>query len=110
MLGRKRLSIRHPLPVGVDAGLLEFALNSAFQATGSARQSMIVSFMRKGTLDLPLMVALNTVWPLYGLMLVQPIMECVTALVAVVLWARLRGRFQTEQLGIGSQTYELIEA
>ena len=85
--------------LALPAIVLEFALNSAFQATGSARQSTVVSFLRKGTLDVPLMVVLNAAWPLYGLMLVQPIMECVTALVAVVLWARLRGRFQTERKG-----------
>ncbi len=85
--------------LALPAIVLEFALNSAFQATGNARQSTVVSFLRKGTLDLPLMVALNAVWPLYGLMLVQPLMECVTASVAVVLWARLRSRFRTEQKG-----------
>ena len=53
---------------------------------------MIVSVLRKGTFDLPLMVALNATWPVYGLMLVQPIMESVTALTAVTLWVRLGHR------------------
>ena len=78
--------------LALPAIVLEFALNSAFQATGSSKQSLIVSVLRKGTFDLPLMVALNATWPVYGLMLVQPIMESVTALTAVTLWVRLGHR------------------
>ena len=75
--------------LALPAIVLEFALNSAFQATGRSKQSLIVSVLRKGTFDLPLMVALNATWPVYGLMLVQPIMESITALTAVTLWVRL---------------------
>ena len=78
--------------LALPAIVLEFALNSAFQATGSSKQSLVVSVMRKGTIDLPLMIALNTAWPIYGLMLAQPIMESVTALTAIALWVRLEKR------------------
>ena len=78
--------------LALPAIVVEFALNSAFQATGSSKQSLAVSVMRKGTVDLPLMIALNAIWPIYGLMLVQPIMESVTALTAIALWVRLDNR------------------
>ena len=78
--------------LALPAIVVEFALNSAFQATGSSKQSLTVSVMRKGTIDLPLMIALNAIWPIYGLMLVQPIMESVTALTAIALWVRLDNR------------------
>ena len=78
--------------LALPAIVVEFALNSAFQATGRSKQSLTVSVMRKGTIDLPLMIALNAIWPIYGLMLVQPIMEFVTALTAIALWVRLDNR------------------
>ena len=68
--------------------IAEFMLIAVFQATGQGRSAMVLSFLRKGTVDLPLMVAANAVWPLYGLMLVQPFMECVGAVVATLLWRR----------------------
>ena len=77
--------------------MLEFALNSAFQATGSSKQSLVVSVMRKGAIDLPLMIALNAAWPIYGLMLAQPIMESVTALTAIALWVRLNSQNAKER-------------
>lgn len=93
--------------LALPAIVLEFALNSAFQATGSSKQSLIVSVLRKGTVDLPLMIALNAIWPIYGLMLVQPIMECTTALTAIALWARLNNRSTCRRKeGIGRRTAE----
>ena len=94
--------------LAMPAIVLEFALNSAFQATGSSKQSLTVSVMRKGTVDLPLMIALNVVWPVYGLMLAQPIMECATALAAIALWVRLDK--QSAGKGQGSGARQLVEA
>ncbi len=72
--------------------IVEFMLIAVFQATGKGRPAMALSLLRKGTLDLPLMVLANALWPVYGLMLVQPFMESVGALVALVLWRRSGGR------------------
>ena len=83
--------------LALPAIVLEFALNSAFQATGSSKQSLVVSVMRKGTIDLPLMIALSTAWPIYGLMLAQPIMESATALTAIALWVRLNSQNAKER-------------
>ena len=93
--------------LALPAIVVEFALNSAFQATGRSKQSLTVSVMRKGTIDLPLMIALNAIWPIYGLMLVQPIMECTTALTAIALWARLNNRSTCRRKeGVGRRTAE----
>lgn len=68
---------------------VEFMLIAVFQGIGGAKQALFLSLFRKGILDLPLMVLFNLVWPMYGLMLVQPIMECCGAIIAVVLYKRL---------------------
>ena len=51
---------------------VEFMLIAVFQGIGSARQAFVLSFFRKGILDLPILLLLNRIWPLNGLMLVQP--------------------------------------
>lgn len=68
---------------------VEFMLIAVFQGIGGAKQALFLSLFRKGILDLPLMALFNLIWPMYGLMLVQPIMECCGAIIAVVLYKRL---------------------
>ena len=69
---------------------VEFMLIAVFQGIGGAKQALFLSLFRKGILDLPLMVLFNLIWPMYGLMLVQPIMECCGAIIAVVLYKKLQ--------------------
>lgn len=65
---------------------LEFMLIAVFQATGSGRQAFILSIFRKGIVDLPLMMIMNQIYPMYGLMLVQPIMEFSGAVIAIDMY------------------------
>ncbi len=69
---------------------IEFMLIAVFQGIGAAREALLLSFYRKGILDLPLMVLANQIWPLYGLMLVQPFMECTGSMIALLLYRRER--------------------
>lgn len=71
---------------------VEFTLIAVFQGTGSAKQAFILSFLRKGIIDLPLMVLANMIWPMYGIMLVQPIMEFTGAVTAVIMYRRMNKR------------------
>lgn len=65
---------------------VEFMLIAVFQGIGGAKQALFLSLFRKGILDLPLMVLFNVIWPMYGLMLVQPIMECCGAVIALIMY------------------------
>ena len=67
---------------------IEFMLIAVFQGIGAAKEALVLSFYRKGLLDLPLMVAANWIWPLYGLMLVQPFMECTGSLISLFFYGR----------------------
>lgn len=70
---------------------VEFLLISVFQAIGAARQAFVLSIFRKGTIDLPLMALMNAVWPLYGLMVVQPFMEiCGMCIALAMYWWTVR--------------------
>ena len=55
-----------------------------FQAMGRARESLIISVLRKGVLDIPLLALTDYLLPLYGCMWVQPIVD--TAALTVSLW------------------------
>lgn len=48
----------------------------------------IGTFVIKGIFDLPLMMLANVLWPMYGLMLVGPVMEFLGGSLAVFLYQR----------------------
>lgn len=60
-----------------------------FQATGKAKESIICSVLRKGVIDIPLYFAADAIKPLYGLMWVQPIVDTVSLIFAVVFFVRI---------------------
>lgn len=66
---------------------IEFMLIAVFQGIGGAKQAFILSFFRKGIFDLPLMFA-DFLWPMYGLMLVAPVMEFLGDSLAVLLYRK----------------------
>lgn len=67
---------------------IEFMLIAVFQGIGSARQALVLSFFRKGILDLPLMLLADLLWPMYGLMLVQPFMEFSGSMIALSMYRK----------------------
>ncbi|MDE6389626.1 MAG: hypothetical protein K2L82_17760 [Lachnospiraceae bacterium] len=65
-----------------------FMLISVFQGIGGAKQAFVLSFFRKGIFDLPLMMLANVLWTMYGLMLVEPVVELLGGSLAVFLYQR----------------------
>lgn len=61
-----------------------------FQAMGLARESVICSILRKGVLDIPLLFLMDSLFPLYGCMWVQPIVDAVSLLVALAFYRALK--------------------
>lgn len=70
---------------------IEFMLIAVFQGIGSAKQALVLSFFRKGIIDLPLMLLANLIWPMYGLMLVQPVMEFSGSMIALSMYRKVKG-------------------
>ena len=60
-----------------------------FQAMGRARESLILSILRKGVLDIPLLFLFNHLGGMYGLCWVQPIVDGIALLVALSLYRNL---------------------
>lgn len=63
-----------------------FILVAVFQGTGAAKEAFVLSFMRKGIIDIPLMFLMEHVFPIYGLMLIQPIVKCCGMLFAMIVY------------------------
>lgn len=63
-----------------------------FQALGRTKEALIVSVLRKGVLDVPLLFLMDGLWPLYGCMWVQPIVDSFSLLVAAGLSLRMGRR------------------
>ena len=61
-----------------------------FQAMGRARESLVCSVLRKGVLDIPLLFLLDGLFPLYGCMWVQPIVDAVSLAAALWFYRRVR--------------------
>ena len=61
-----------------------------FQAMGRARESLVCSVLRKGVLDIPLLFLLDRLFPLYGCMWVQPIVDAVSLAAALWFYRRVR--------------------
>ena len=60
-----------------------------FQALGRAKESLICSILRKGALDIPLLFVLDRVLPLYGCMMVQPIVDSIALGVVLLFYRRV---------------------
>ena len=69
----------------------EFLAVASFQACGMGRMSLVFTVLRKVILELPLLVLLNLMVPLYGLPYAQLGTEIVLCVVAVFIMRRILG-------------------
>ncbi len=61
-----------------------------FQAMGKVKEALVTSVLRKGILDVPLLFIMDAILPLYGCMWVQPIVDCISLIVASLFLHRLK--------------------
>ena len=61
-----------------------------FQAMGRVKESLICSMLRKGVLDIPLLFLFDALLPLYGCMWVQPVVDSISLVVALIFYRRLK--------------------
>lgn len=60
-----------------------------FQAMGYVKESLICSILRKGVVDIPLLFAMDHLLPLYGCMMVQPMVDMLSLIVALCFYRRI---------------------
>ncbi len=68
-----------------------------FQATGKIKESIICSVLRKGVIDIPLLFLLDHLKPLYGIMCVQPIVDTISLVVAIMFYVHIAHKERSEE-------------
>ena len=68
---------------------VDFMAVGVFQALGMGKNALIFALLRKIVLEIPLLVLLNRLFPLYGLPYAQPIAEFILSIAAVVMLLRI---------------------
>ena len=74
------------LCIGGPFSACAYAFISFFQAVGEGTKSLVLALLRKGVLDIPLMLALNRLLPLYGMVWATPIADFLCCGVSIVLF------------------------
>jgi len=65
-----------------------------FQAMGKVKESLICSVLRKGVIDIPLLFILDTIIPLYGCMMVQPIVDALSLAIALIFYIKINKKLR----------------
>jgi len=76
---------------------VDFLAVGLFQACGLGKHALIFAFMRKIILEIPALLILNIIFPLYGLAYAQLCAEFILAFAAVVVLLRLFKRLSREK-------------
>lgn len=92
--GQRFLSI---ISLGVPLCSITYTMNTVFQATGQRKKAFILSILRKGFLDIPLMFFLRTYFERLGVVMATPIAEAVSAVIAFVLFIPMIKRLIQEE-------------
>lgn len=84
--------------LGMPFLAIDFLAVGVFQACGLGKNAFLFAILRKVVLEIPALVLLNALFPLYGLAYAQFAAELVLAIAAVIvlarLFRRLEGRYQ----------------
>ena len=75
---------------------LDFMAVGVFQACGFGRNALLFAFLRKIVLEIPALLVLNLIFPLYGLAYAQFCAEVVLACAAVIVLLRMFARIEKE--------------
>ena len=76
---------------------LDFMCVGTFQAVGMGRESFVFAILRKIVFEIPLLLLLNAIFPLYGLPFAQAIAELMMALIAIPVMIRFFRRCRAQE-------------
>ena len=75
------------LCVGGPFSASAYTYISFFQAVGEGRKSFLLAILRKGVVDIPLMFLLQSLLPIYGIVMATPIADAICCVAANLLFA-----------------------
>ena len=75
----------HVIALGVPLAAITYSMNAIFQALGEKKKAFILSILRKGCLDIPLMYIFMAKVGKLGIVIATPIAEFISASLALIL-------------------------
>lgn len=75
-----------------------FLLTALFQAAEQSRQAVILSLLRKGIIDIPLMIIMDRILPMLGIMIVQPFLDFSCAALAFIMYLAFTKRLRQQNI------------
>jgi Na+-driven multidrug efflux pump len=83
--------------LAVPLMIFNIQISFSFQAMGMGKQSLVLSSLRQGLVNIPLLFIMNHFFPLYGIVWTQLITDVVTAIVSYAVYRRSLGKLMTEE-------------
>lgn len=74
--------------LAVPLMIFNFQLSFTFQAMGMGKQSLLLSSMRQGLVNIPLLFIMNAAFGLYGVVWTQFIADSITATISYIVYKR----------------------
>lgn len=83
--------------IGLPFLCLDFLSVGVFQAVGMGRHALIFAVLRKIILEIPAIIVLNAIYPLYGLAYAQAVAEVILAVTAMIILKKLFAKLQQKK-------------
>ena len=83
--------------LAVPLMLFNLQISFTFQAMGMGKQSLILSSLRQGVVNIPLLFVMNGLFGLYGIVWTQLISDLITAVVSYALYRHSLGKLMTAE-------------
>jgi Na+-driven multidrug efflux pump len=76
------------LCLAVPLMIFNVQISFTFQAMGMGKQSLVLSSLRQGLVNIPLLFIMNSLFGLIGIVCTQLISDVITAIISYVVYAR----------------------
>lgn len=76
---------------------MNFVINTAFQAMGKGRQSLLLSISRQGLINIPLLYLMDYLFGLYGIIWTQLLADALTFAIGFYLFTKLTQKLHEEE-------------
>lgn len=86
------------LCLAVPLMLFNLQISFTFQAMGMGKQSLILSSLRQGVINIPLLFIMNGIFGLYGIVWTQLISDVVTAVISYAIYRHSLGKLMKPEL------------
>ena len=87
---------------------IDFLAVGVFQAIGMGKLSLLFAILRKIFLEIPALILLNYLFPLYGLAYAQFIAEIILAIVAIIVILKLFAKWNKSEENISLETKQSL--